>query len=763
MQKISESNRLFEINIRIEHNGDTFYLTDEDIEQGSFSYENSTQSGDDFTIGGTVASTIKFNLVNKAEYDGIDFVGARAYPTVGIEVRGEIDAHFIQPSQPSRMPHGDPIWEYVPLGNFNIDVADRTRNTINIKGIDDMIKLDKPYHLSKLKYPATLQEIFMDACSVGGVMFGSVDFPNYDYIASELISEELTLRNVIGFVAELAGGFAKFDRYGRLQLKWYEGTNIEIHPETRFDLKVVEKDIQITGVLVNQTQKNENDEDEVVVYLAGTEDYALDITDNPLLNPPYSDLLNNILNNVSGIVFRPYECSWIGNPAIDCGDMVQHTDIDGNVYNTIVTHMKYNYRGKCELSAKANPSITRGFKSTDNRIVNILRRLDKEREETGEQLDSLAEAQLQATELIANTLGGFVTRKEDGLYIHDSPSINDSTKIWKWGLGGFGYSDDGGVTYTTGITADGSVVASILTADMVKTGVLRSLNNKSWINLNDGTFKFGSMTYNGSTLSLSGNISGSTITGSTIISTDYPTEMVIQGSSLDTSEEGNKAISMQGRNISFYDTGDYDNMMTGRIGSSHSLKQGQLHERGFFLYATRASNKSTFLGLGMAYLGSDEASIALKIMPEFPQSTTSPTMNMDVYGQTVFQNRVDLGNRASIDGEGIVSHVTSSGTTSQGYYIRYTDGTMICWNTSTLTLSGMNKYTDYLYGGFTPQISFPASFISNPYVSVRFHMSEEIGVSNRVLSNSSLSCRLWTSTDMKGTREYSYFAIGRWK
>ncbi|HZJ99274.1 MAG TPA: hypothetical protein VFC79_04685, partial [Tissierellaceae bacterium] len=480
-----------------------------------------------------------------------------------------------------------------------------------------------------------------------------------------------------------------------------------------------------------------------------------------------------ILNNVSGIVFRPYECSWIGNPAIDCGDMVQHTDIDGNVYNTIVTHMKYNYRGKCELSAKANPSITRGFKSTDNRIVNILRRLDKEREETGEQLDSLAEAQLQATELIANTLGGFVTRKEDGLYIHDSPSINDSTKIWKWGLGGFGYSDDGGVTYGTGITADGSIVASILTADMVRTGILKSLNNKSWINLNDGTFRLGDLSYDGSTLSLSGNISGSnisgsnisgsTITGSTIISTDYPTEMVIQGSSLDTREKGNKAISIQGRRIMFYDIGEYNNVLVGEIYAG--CRDINVDNRGLILYSSREAGRNTFLALGMAPIGSDIGSVALKITPEFPQSSTSTTMNMDIYGQTTFQNRVDLGSRASIDGEGIVSHVTSSGSNSQGSYIRYTDGNMICWGNGYVTIPYMSLGTDEsgLRRATVPDIYFASTFSSTPYVDVRFHMAENISTSNRLLNNNRVSCRVWSGEKTEGSREYHYFAMGRWK
>ena len=67
-------------------------------------------------------------------------------------------------------------------------------------------------------------------------------------------------------------------------------------------------------------------------------------------------------------------------------------------------------------------------------------------------------------------------------------------KVWKWGVGGFGYSSTGvNGPYTTGIAADGTIVAmlvaaNIITADMVQTGTLRSEDGETWVNLNDGTF-----------------------------------------------------------------------------------------------------------------------------------------------------------------------------------------------------------------------------------------------------------------------------------
>jgi hypothetical protein len=146
------------------------------------------------------------------------------------------------------------------------------------------------------------------------------------------------------------------------------------------------------------------------------------------------------------------------------------------------------------LSAKGIPKIAKGFKgSTNKKIANIIRR---EVKPIHKQLTTLQQAQLQATELIANMLGGYAIQEADALYIADNPDLQLAQKVWKWGLGGFGYSSTGvNGPYTTAITADGSIVAmlvaaNIVTANMIQTGVLQSQDGSTWINLDDGSFNF---------------------------------------------------------------------------------------------------------------------------------------------------------------------------------------------------------------------------------------------------------------------------------
>lgn len=490
--KIKENTRVFKISIEIQYSSGTLTITDEDIVLGSVYYSESSQSGNDFTIGGAVASTFEFELLRKPQHDLITFEGATVIPQIGllISVGNEIlsETYFLNAAQPSEFQAES--YEYVPLGRFNIDEVNKQRNTIQIKAIDNMVEFDKPYSLSNLSYPANLYQIYLNACSVCDVQPGTVNFPNKNYVAQSRPEGDYTFRDIIGCVAELAGCFAKINRLGALEIKWYTPTGLTLGPANRFDFKPREDLVQIKGIMATATDEN----GEEVTYLTGTDDYAVDLSDNPLLQGSYETVLPNIFNNVKDTIFTPYESRWQGNPALEAGDMLTQIDRDGNSFNTIVTYSSYKYRGASIISAKGLPLRAKGYKgSTNKKIAEIKRKVEKD---LGDKLTSLEQAQLNVTELIANMLGGYVVKTDEALYIADNPDINLAQKVWKWGIGGFGYSSTGiNGPYTTAISADGTIVAmlvaaNIITADMVQTGILSSVDDSTWINLNDGTFNF---------------------------------------------------------------------------------------------------------------------------------------------------------------------------------------------------------------------------------------------------------------------------------
>lgn len=105
----------------------------------------------------------------------------------------------------------------------------------------------------------------------------------------------------------------------------------------------------------------------------------------------------------------------------------------------------------------------------------------------------------EATGLITGQTGGYVvinthsdTGKPYELLILDAPSIADAVNVWRWNVGGLGFSHNGyNGPYETAITADGQIVADFITsgtlvANIIKAGVLQSQDGSSYWDLETG-------------------------------------------------------------------------------------------------------------------------------------------------------------------------------------------------------------------------------------------------------------------------------------
>lgn len=104
-----------------------------------------------------------------------------------------------------------------------------------------------------------------------------------------------------------------------------------------------------------------------------------------------------------------------------------------------------------------------------------------------------------ATSLITGQNGGYVvinTNSVSGqpyeLLILDAPTIENAVNVWRWNVGGLGFSKNGyNGPYETAITSDGQIVADFitsgsLTANIIKAGVISSFDNSSWWDLESG-------------------------------------------------------------------------------------------------------------------------------------------------------------------------------------------------------------------------------------------------------------------------------------
>lgn len=128
-----------------------------------------------------------------------------------------------------------------------------------------------------------------------------------------------------------------------------------------------------------------------------------------------------------------------------------------------------------------------------------------------------------ATALITGNNGGYlkINANADGqpyeLLIMDTDDVETATKVWRWNMGGLGYSSTGYTgEFGTAITMNGQIVANyIATGDLdaarIRAGILQDLAGKFSLNMTTGALSMADGTF-------SGTISGSTISGSTITS-----------------------------------------------------------------------------------------------------------------------------------------------------------------------------------------------------------------------------------------------------
>lgn len=118
---------------------------------------------------------------------------------------------------------------------------------------------------------------------------------------------------------------------------------------------------------------------------------------------------------------------------------------------------------------------------------------------------AMQKAIANATLLITGNSGGYVVIRNsadgtannpDEILIMDTPDVESAQKVWRWNLGGLGYSSTGpDGKFIPAITQDGSIVATFITsgsmnAKVITTGVLKSQDGKTFINLDSGQFQF---------------------------------------------------------------------------------------------------------------------------------------------------------------------------------------------------------------------------------------------------------------------------------
>jgi|LSQX01.1.fsa_nt_gb hypothetical protein len=430
-------------------------ISDEDILQGSLYFSEQCVAGEDIEIGNVYASELGLSLTSPPE-NPYSLDGARIILNFGIET-------------------SEGVWEYVPLGYFYVTEIERKQTTVNLKALDGLIFFD--VDLSGVLTAGTPYALIQSCCTKAGVTLAtsSGEFAAFaNGLSAFTIPDESkieTCRDLIMWVCQLTGTFARMNRMGQLEIiPITMGPSVKtISKPERFTSDVSDFEVKVTKVAMKVGEEE---------YSSGTEGMTMKLEENPLLagksEAEINAALTEILDQVTLAEYTPYNLTCAGDPAIQAGDWVTLKDtgtLTGGDIVSIVTHHSWHYRGPHEIRAAGKSGLLRGVQAQQQKTVSSIRAIAKAAQD-------LAQAANQSTQLIKDAIGGHVLiRREPGgtneILIMDNPDPEQAVKIWRWNMGGLGYSDNvvgadnPDREYTVAMTMDGAI-----NADFVKTGKL---------------------------------------------------------------------------------------------------------------------------------------------------------------------------------------------------------------------------------------------------------------------------------------------------
>ena len=465
-------NRVLHHEAKIEF-ADGIVITAQDAELYTFKISDNTSNTNSFDIGAAIAKQLELKIDNiEGTYSERNFSGAKITVRVGLEL--------------------SETTEWLKKGIFYAKPGTLSGDTVSVTALDSMTKFDKSYTESKLQYPATLDQIVRDACSVCDVSMSAdiASFPQSSFVVTTRPSDtSLTFRQILQYVGEIACLFFKINEDDKLTASWYntsllESENIKENAQTvkieDYTGTIETDDVVITGVKVVEENASDSDaEKNEIEYLYGTKGYVLEIKENKLIQDRKgASVAEFVGKKVNGLTFRPLTIKCQGDPAIEAGDIAVVTDRKGKEYKTTLTGATYTAKALQELLCGAvSPerlSSTRYSKATQ--VYRELRKtLTQQQLEFSKALEGLKNAMDEKQGLYPVT-----EKQEDGsniLYFCDKPTRKESKVVIELNAKGWGMSTDGGETWNAGTLVDGTTITKILNtvginANWINTGAL---------------------------------------------------------------------------------------------------------------------------------------------------------------------------------------------------------------------------------------------------------------------------------------------------
>lgn len=322
--------------VRLEFaNGDVINTSDISITSGGLTYTAILNGETDVIFGRAVMSELSAVLIN-ADGQFTDFDFSREFTAkVGVKVGS--------------------TFEYVSLGVFKGNRPDKVRGKlIDFTAHDRMSLFDRPAEsfADGLTFPCTLGQIFTKLCDFCGVGYDSASFPNSGktFDKNPLEDTDYTCREILGYISEAAGSYARISRDGAVELVWFADADYTVTRTDRFEM--TESEFLTPPIDRLEVYNSYGDQ----LNSSGSGDIVYGISDNPFLHiendtqleglQPYVDAIYNRITSLPA--YHPSSFRAEFNPAVQCGDVISVVDDYGETirFPVFVQTITWNGFGK---------------------------------------------------------------------------------------------------------------------------------------------------------------------------------------------------------------------------------------------------------------------------------------------------------------------------------------------------------------------------------------------------------------------------------
>lgn len=540
--------------------GSSRSLTGDDFMDGTTSFTQATSSSNGFDIGAAIIGSMSTTLNNyDGRFDDTDFTGASIAVWLGVDVDGTT--------------------EWLKKGHYNIVQPDTYGTTISLDCDDNLGVAWFSDEFSELGYAAgqslTVQYIVNAICLHCQVSLKSSSFTNSGTYVTMPSDQSFSMIDALGYLAQCTGNYVLCDPDGAIYLDWYDRTLQDeskatldggdfaftntantvdggnftsysdgtIYDAGTFDdfgsyiavlgvssLSVNLNDALITGVSVTAQDGSTTDADgneetlDGETSLYGTDDYLLQITDNPFIAYGKASTFASLIGKqVVGLRMRPFEVSAIGDPTAEAGDSILLTDSKGLQYTSYITSTTFKvgayqtYSNTAESPAANRASNANTETDTWQKAKDLVRKEKSAREQAYEQLMlKIAEARGMFVYKTDENNNLLTDDAEGGIYwmtdqkwsgSNKAPLFLTSDVLWKMAVDTIsvstGFETDAKtkrkwnfILDATGQAILDRVYAIGIDASHLTTGRISAKDNKdNWWDLTTGEFHLGTKTY----------------------------------------------------------------------------------------------------------------------------------------------------------------------------------------------------------------------------------------------------------------------------